>query len=228
MTNESIRFHVNGPIRWFHELIFSIYFPFLVISAHEREVGGRWAIGIVRWGISHGYLHDYGLMLEDYRVDVADVLLIWFSILMFYLIVRLTSKLSISRILLRYVAGALAVAGYPLTLIYTLRHSMPFLYVELAIAAACFVLWSKHRWPVSTPLNITLVILHYAFWASLGGGRSFGAGLLLLWPSWYRSWKMTIFPISYTWGIYPLMGLCSTLLWACFFRMSNVRRADAG
>jgi len=212
-------------MRWFHELIFSIYFPFLAISAHEREVGGRWAIEIVRWGISHGYLRNYGLIFEDYRVDIADVLLVWSSILVVYVVVRLTAKLSISRILLRYVAGALAVAGYPLTLICT-RYNMPFLYVELAIAIACFVLWAKHKWPISKPVNIFLVILHYAFWASLGGGRSFAGGLLLLWPSWYRNWGMTKLTISYTWGIYPLLGFCSALLWACFFRTSEVKKAE--
>lgn len=205
-----------GYVQLLHELVFSLYLPFLVVSAHEAG-GRRWAVKLIYWGVSHGYLgKSFGM--EDYRVDLVDFLFLWTSVVLIFFILRLSSKLSITRLVLKYFAVIVAVAGFPVAALYQLQRAdsrMLFFSAELILVGLCLVLWMRAKWPVSNRVSIVLLLVHYAFWSILESSP--GYAWYVLWPFWQWAWPIR----KYMWLAYPLIGLCSTLLWSAYFKRSE-------
>jgi hypothetical protein len=208
-------------IRLLHELLLSIYFPLLIFSVHEREPGGRWAIRLVYWAVSHGYLRK-NVGIEDDRIFYADFLLVWSLIVFLFLVLRLIAVLFRTQVVLHVFAPVVALLGYPLALLYVRQDLRLFLYFELGATALCALLWAYRRWFVSARVSFALLFLHYLFWATLGGGPSLRtASWIAIWPSWYlRPGASGIFT-SNLWLVYPVLGILSSLLWAAYFRQSE-------
>jgi len=208
-------------LRLIYELLFSIYLPFLIVSAHEGEAGGRWAIRLIHWGVLHGYLHQ-NVGMEDNRIFFADFLLVWLSAILIFLLLRLFARFSITHVVLRSLAGLVAVAGFPLASMYVRSGRMLSPEAALLLAGVCLVLflWAYRKWRVPMLLNIFLLLLYFAVWATpLTGGTSLeGASWILIWPGLWR-WVSGFW--KYGWLIYPLLGFCSTLFWAAYFRQSE-------
>lgn len=211
----------TNPLGVLHELLFSIFLPFLILSAHEQEAGGRWAIALVRWGVLHNYLRP-NVGIEDNRLLLMDFLLLWLSAALIFLILRVFARLPITRLALRSFAGLVAIAGFPLAAMYVRSNRILSPEVALLLGGMGLVLflWANRKWPASTPLNVFLLFLYFAVWATpLAGGTSLkGAAWILLWPGWDR---LALRIWQYGWLIYPILGFCSTLLWAAFFRRTE-------
>jgi hypothetical protein len=210
---------VVNRIQLLHELLFSFYFPFLLVSAHERGPGGAWAVKVVHWAVSHGYLGE-NVGIEDERIFFADFILLWASVVFVFFLLRVKAFRPVSRIVLRFLAGATALLGYPLVAVYTRRDLMLFVYAELVIATICLLLWMFTRWHVSMHINIILLLLHFIFWSTFGGGPSLTqAAWTAIWPPLYlRPGLMGL--LGHSWLCYPLLGFLSTLIWAMQFRKS--------
>jgi len=202
-------------VPWLHELLFSVYLSFLVVSAHEGG-GQDWATRLVLFFVSHGYAQATRAM-EDYRVDLADFSLVWLSAILIFLLLRLFPRFPFKRIVLNSFAGLVALAGFPLASLYQRNGNMISLEVGLVIVGSCFILWAYRKRPVSSPVAIALLILYFVLWSSIGGGYHIVGSWFALWPAWRRSWPY----LEHLWLVYPLLGFCSTLLWAAYFRQSE-------
>jgi hypothetical protein len=208
-------------LRLIHELLFSIYFPFLILSAHEGEAGGRWAIKLIHWAVLHDYLHA-NVGIEDNRIFLADFLLLWLSAALIFSILRSFARSSITCLVLQSFAGLVAVAGFPLASMYVRGRRVLSPEVALLLGGVCLVLslWANRKWRVTRLWNIFLLLLYFAVWATpLAGGTSLqAASWILLWPGAWR-WALGIW--QHGWIIYPFLGFCSTLVWAAYFRQSE-------
>lgn len=210
----------HGYLRWLHELLFSIYLPFVVVSAHEG-LGQRWAVRFLFFLVSHGHVHA-STGIEDYRVDIIDFWFVWLSAALMFVLLRLFARFPLTIIVLRSVPAFVAVAGFPLASKYVRSGHMLSPDIGLLSAGVCLVLflWAYRKWQIPMPLNIALLSLYFAVWAIpvVGGSSLRHASLILFWPSWSRSahgiWE-------YGWLSYPLLGFCSTLLWAAYFKRSD-------
>jgi hypothetical protein len=189
-------------VPWLHELLFSIYCSFLFVWGKESRP--------FAWPTRYLYFwHPHAVSLG--RVDFLLFYLELFMILTaaIFLCLRLTRRFSLTQVLLRPIAGAIALTGFPLVCLYRQNRLSFFLGVELALTAVCFLLWMYRRWPVSAPLNVVLLILHYALW-SLFSGAAHVASSPWAWGIW-----------DYAWFVYPALGLAYTLVWAAYFRHSG-------
>ncbi len=214
----------TSRIRALHELLFSIYLPFLIISAHERAPGGRWAVRLVSWAVSRGHLPK-NVGMEDNRIFFADFILLWLSVVLLFLILRLADKLLSMNFVLLDLAGAAYLIGYPLVLVGTVGHPMPFLYVELVIAALCTFFWTNKTWPVSNYGSFLLLLFHFVVWSRFGGGKTLDeVAWIAIWPPLYLDRGARGITQLHLWPIYPLLGLLSTLVWAKYFRQSPKRK----
>jgi hypothetical protein len=191
-------------LRRFYELAFAVYSSLLFVWFEEVRGHG--------WSTRNRYFyfwHPHAVALRPIDIWLFYIELFFIPSILVFLILLMLRRLRFSRALLRNFGGALAVAGFPTACLYRANPRLVFLYVELAIAAVYFMVWAARRRPVSTPLNLLLLILHYALWGFFGGGR----GLM----SWRWSWGIW----DYAWVVYPVIGFFFTLLWAAYLRQST-------
>lgn len=156
----------------------------------------------------------FRLVQNDFECFYLELLLI--PAIAVFLLLKLMRHFSFTRILLRKLTGAAAIAFFPLGCLFCFyRDRLPLLFggVELAIAVVCFFSWAYRKWLILAPLNIVLTF-HYVFWAFafwdfyLGGlGHQFRP----------RAWGIW----DYAFFIVPAFGLCYSLAWAKCFRRSD-------
>lgn len=213
----------RGYFRWLHELVFSIYFSFLVVSAHEAG-DHPWSGRLLSYFLSHGYAQR-PMGIEDYRVYTIDFSLLWLSAVLIFLLLRLFSGFSLTRVVLRGFAGFVAIAGFPLALAYGHGETVLSIQFGLVIAGVCLVLWKYPKWSASSRTKVLLLIIYFIVWSTIGGGYRLSQGCLLLWPSWYLGWYIPwhVAIWEHGWLAYPFLDLCSTLLWAKYLKLSGQR-----
>jgi hypothetical protein len=184
--NETMSLRHNHLRSWY-ELLFSVYLSLLFVWIEESRP--------FAWSTRGRYLyfwHPHAVSLRASDIWLFYLALFLIPVAAVFLFLLLIRRLSFSQVLLRNFGGALAVAGFPLACLYRPGPRLLFLYVELAIAAVCFILWVLRRWPVSTPAGVFLLILHYALWGFFGGG---GARL--------TNWRWAGGIWEYAWFVYP-------------------------
>jgi hypothetical protein len=188
-------------VRWSHELLFSIYCSFLFVWAEESRP--------FAWPTAYLYFwhpHAVALGRIDFLLFYSEVFLILASVL--FLSLRLIRRFAFSRILLRTIAGAVAVAGFPLVCQYRQNQRLFLLDIELILAAVSFLLWVYRKWPVPAPLNVVLLIVHYSLWSFLSGEARI------------VDWRWPSGILDYAWLAYSALGLAYTLVWAAYLRHS--------
>lgn len=187
-------------LRMSYELVFAVYSSFLFVWLEEaRHV----------WAPSRRFLyfwHPHAVALRTIDIWLFYIELFMIPAAAVFIFLLLMRGFLLSRVLLRNLGGALALAGFPIACLYRSNPHLVFLYVELAIATVCFALWVSKKWPVSTASSVFLLIVHYSLWGFFGGG----SGLM------YWRWSWGIW--DYAWVVYPLIGLLFTLLWAAYFK----------
>jgi hypothetical protein len=211
-----------------HELAFSLYFSGLLIWVNDA--GSRWVNNPgdrVPW-----VLQLEQLIAGGYRVhsSVDDPMLraafgfLWVgSGVSIFLLLRILSRFSFTRVLLGNFAGIVAVAGFPLACVFVCPdlyayHGVSLTLVEVAAALVCAYLYAHRNWP-SMPLWGTLpLFFHFSFWSwcawTVRYFPSLAGGVPLLWPGYNLSWLTTQAPQL----IYPWFGLLATLAWAWYAR----------
>ncbi len=203
---------------WLYDSLFSIYFALLLVSAHESTKVFSWSIRLRNCYVAHFRPELARLMDDTYRVEVSTFVLIWISAAVVLTCMHFLRRFSPKDHFLRIFVGGVATGGFPLACLYSGGGRLLFLEVELVIATACVVLASLRIWPVSTPLNVLLLILHYSLWSSLGEGFRFVGGWYAFWPGW--QWVRAISGVA--WLIYPVFGFCLALMWAVSLRQSDM------
>lgn len=174
------------------------------------------------------------LSYEDSGLRFAFLLLWLGSATLVFLCVRLLSRSSSLRSLLRVVSGMVAVAGFPIASAYTSFRG--YLNMLRSIPQALLYAYAPHRWLglealaslvglflyafskrlQKATLALPMLFLHFAVWSWL---VIFGAGSgnILLWPG--HSWvSLTREHPSL---IYPLLGLLASVVWGLYVRRPN-------
>jgi len=200
---------------WPFELLLSVYSALLLISADESR-GSSWSQKLLTFYVSHRYPHRSRVFDDNYfRLYMPIFLLIWISAAVLFCIFHLSSRFHAPGTIRNVLSGIIVIVGFPLACMHHAPAQL-FLQVELAIAIACLGLFVYKRWPVSWPLNVLLLVLHYGLW-TLFSGNPFWASTFLLWPGW--RWIYRIGPSAQL--ISPVLGLSSALVWGTLVKRSH-------
>jgi len=229
--------------RYANEIAFSIYLPGLLIWVND--VSSRWAnqpgdrvpwVLQLKFFITGDYgRHDLG---DDPKLRFAFILLWVLSAVGVFLLLRILARLSFTHVLLRTFAGIVAIAGFPLTLVYAYLGAphaqtpgrsvagFSWALVEVAAALVCAFLYVSGRWPHRVFWAISLLVVHSAFWSFCAWGMRDSlfpwGGVPLLWPG----YNLTRLTLETPQLIYPWLGSLATVAWALYARHGS-RRPEA-
>jgi hypothetical protein len=119
------------------------------------------------------------------------------SVLVF-LILRLASRLSLSKLFLRHFAGVAGIAAFPLAERYSgwlrpdARYWLPF---EILTALILTVLYQFGYLRRNSALMLFLLTAHFVFWGWMMGP-------------------------DYFWAVYPILGFAASLMWGVYVQES--------
>lgn len=204
---------IGRRVRLLHEITFSVYFSLLIIWANAQSVKIPW---VLKLASTPGYVPDSFLDPKLLRV----IAVLWaVSAVVIFLCLRVLSRFSFATLFLRPFIGIVAVGGFPLGYLYS-RWDIRWLgdLLLVVVAVTCALLYLYGKWPLSRRWSILLICLHFGLWSLRALGTS-GPGLLVLWPGYKWIPVIRFHPDL----IYPLLGFCSTLLWAAHVRQSEAR-----
>jgi hypothetical protein len=184
--------------RWLSQILFSTYFALLVVTEEETCKPGSTFLHWLAYPLND-YLNP---ILVNHRVHLLvsrSVALWWLLAVIIFICVRLLARIAFTRALLRYAAGIVAVAGFPLLLLPPCNATGPFLsattwswlYFEVVVVVVCVFLYLFGKWPTIAAPGILLLFVHFAVWG---------------WITWQRIGN----PF---WAIYILLGFCSSVFW---------------
>ncbi len=185
-----------------YEVFLSLYCSFLIAWVEESS---PFAVDLRVRILFFWHPRSFPLPTTDYVLFALELILIPAAVI--FAGSRLLGFFPFGRTLLHLMGGIVGVAGFPLAVIVScfgnayLRLPVS----ELPIAALCFFLWMYRKWPLSAPLNVLLVVFHFAVWSF--AGSNYG--------NWFAAmWRHGLFVV-------PALGLCYTVLWAAYFRQSQ-------
>lgn len=208
-------------MRWLHEIFFSLNLAWIAVW--------RWRMGrsvplyplpVVRYLYGHTHFVEPQTVIEQVCWSVIVGMFI-------FVLVRLISRLWLVEALMRTVAGALALAGFPFfSLTDRFAHLMPlrtdayapFLLFETLVVLLCATLFYVGKWHLPAGLSIALLFLHFTLWAWITETwvspireiRGYGLASLGIWIS-------TLFHFGF-----PLLGFLSSLAWARYLKCDRI------
>ena len=188
-------------MRWLHDALLSSYCSLLFVSIEESRPFA-WSTK----GSAVYFWHPHAVSLSRSDLFLFYIELFLIPSLAILAALQLIRLVSLSGTILRVIGGLIAVVGFPLVCLYRNGPPLLFLEVALVIAALSFVLWTYGKWPLSVPLNVTLLILYYSLWSFFGGGARLTNRPTAEWGVW-----------DYAWFVYPLLGFAYTVGWATYF-----------
>lgn len=202
---------------WLLGVAFSIYLSILIIWMNAQMTKFPWVLRLQmlleRGRRPHSFL--------DPALSLA-VGLLWASLaVIVFLGLRILERSSFMRYSLPLLVGIVAIVGFPFAYLYS-RSQVGWIAFEVVaiVAGACFYFYRGRRlWTFGI---LIVFVLHFGLWMSFAWGTG-GPGLLLPWPGW--NWV----PLTrhHPNLLYPLLGLCCTLLWAMYPTHPEVtKRAD--
>ena len=193
-------------VRWLHEFLFSTYFALLVVTEEETCKAG--SIFLKRLGYPlNEYVYPTLMRYHIHLPGSHSIALWWLLAVTFFVALRLLGRFAFTTVLLRNVAGFVSVAGFPvlvlppcnITGLHLSYRICILLYLEIIISITYIFLYRFRGWAAKVALSVLLLAVHFGIWG---------------WLTWQR------IGISF-WTIYLLLGFCSALLWAEYFRRSG-------
>lgn len=189
--------------RYLHEFLFAlnIALAFRLSSARTSFSSSESSL---KWQINAALHLDAHSNVGGYTAFFALALVLALGI---FALLRLCSHTFLAKEFLRSVAGIVSLVTLPASWLYV-THLSPvppalpnppraWLFVELAAAVTCSVLYLLSRWPFPRWSSVLLLALHLGFWTwlSLGG------------PYFWRA------PVEL---IFPLVSFCACLAWGLY------------
>jgi len=221
-------------LRWTHEYMFSLNLVWIIVwyeRVRTKNLGGRVLAGYVGALVRGAYQLSSPIgghtILEQ---------LVWSFALatIAFLLLRLLSPSALTNFALRTIAGAAAIAAFPIaTLFFGLTYPTRCagtlkieLAVELIVALICGTFFYLRKGLISGPLMIVILILHFAMWAwvtsSYFNFLEFGD---LRNSEYYHPWARTLGVLTlgavFHFGL-PVLGLLASVVWSRYVRRSSV------
>jgi hypothetical protein len=207
---------------WAHEALFSLNLAWILIWRERMRSSARlYALPIVRYLYTHIRFVEPQTVIEQ----VCWSLVVGVSI---FLLLRLLSQFWLIGALMRTVAGAVALAGFPIFAVafpFAFFNALrieaygPLVLVETLVVLVCGILYYLRKWPFPAGLGVALLFLHFGLLAWVSGCwvsplqevRVYGIGSVGIWIS-------TAFYFGF-----PLLGFFSSLTGAHYVRSRTGR-----
>jgi hypothetical protein len=203
-------------VRLFHEFIFSLYSSLLFLWLNAQVAKIPLVVTFQHLIAPGRSLHSF----LDTSLQLAIGLLWVSSTAVIFGLLQLLRRSSSLQFVFRTVAGIVAIGGFALAYLYA-RWSLPWALdlLLVVLAVACVLLYLVGGWPLSAPWSLMLLSLYFAFW-TLRAWTNGGPGWLLLWPGWNTNPVTREHPNI----IYPVLGYCSTIIWAFYVKTRQENR----
>ena len=209
-------------VRLPYELVLSLYLSLLAVWTNAQTASSPWVVRLQRLLAPQSAPHSF----LDLNLRWSIGLLWLSSAILVFIFLRLAAKFTRAHDSLLALAGLMTVAGFPLAYTYARRGTvwgLGALVAIIGIAAAVVYLIVRRR---PATLWIAVIALLYFGFCSLGALTAGQSRLLLLWPGY--DWLP--FTKRHPDLIYPILGFCSTLLWATYVKSSSIflRNSETG
>jgi hypothetical protein len=215
-------------LRRAHEYMFSLNLAWAIVwveGVNTKYIGGP----VVAAYFVRFFRKTIPFLAEPDSVVLLE-LVVWPFILavVFFAFLRLSSRLAATDVALRTVAGASAIAMFPLAMwipsgpAYQIApyHIAP---LEVIVVVVCGVLHYLRKTLLSTPLMLIVLLVHFTIWAWLRGSYFDVFACISDYRSstYYHPWGRTLSVCSlkmlYTFG-FPVIGLLASLTWVRYVR----------
>ena len=210
-TNSRAKYY----LRTVHELLFSIYFSVVVLSA-EETMGSSWAFMLRSYYVLHHHPGALGPIHDPRGERFILFLLAWLLAAGIFALRLALSRFSVITRFLSFVEGVVILGGLPLALIYTGYGFPLYLEVLLLLSIAYVFLYVYGKWLIPTFVNISFLVFLFSLSAWLGWvpAHTFPLGFYILLPDW--DWVFGT--LEWTKLIYPLLGSCAAVIWALYVK----------
>ena len=190
-------------LRYVHEFLFSLNAGLVTRWLMAQANYAESELTIKGWINRRLHLHPH----SDIGGNVAFLVLALGVALGTFLLLRVLSRTAWLNHFLRSVTGIVSLVALPASWLYRAHVYRPvpglpnpphiLLFLELAAATSCIVLYLYAKWPLPGWGSVALLILHFSLWGWLFlGGPYF----------WFD-------PLH---SVFPLAGSCSVLAWALY------------
>jgi hypothetical protein len=154
------------------------------------------------------------------RTILDQLMLSFFLAIIGLLLLRVLSRFATTNIVLRTIAGAAAIAAFPMaTGVYRTG-----LWVEVIAVLVCVVLYYLRR--LSIPLMIPILVFHFVFWAWETSSYYDVSTLVgaLRGSEYYHPWARTLgvasFAVVFYFG-FPVIGLFASVIWIWYVKCTS-------
>lgn len=230
----------HSPKRWFqwaHEFLFSLNLAWMAVWAKRvttKLLGGQFlghyvSVFIRRIPIGPP---EGPTVLEQFVWSFALAAIVFF-------LLRALAGFEITTVVLRTLAGALAISLFPMVALYSpfaffgpnpptgaYRIGLTF---EIAVALVGGILYYLRKKWFSYPLFVSVMIAHFLVWAWLTSSyvNVFAIVRLVRDVPYVHPWSLDMWSsIIFDVGS-PVIGFLASLTWACYVRHSSKRRVAA-
>lgn len=193
--------------RWSFELVFSIYLAALIVSVNRMVATYSLSLRLRSLYLSYRSPHSSAGIDDQAGIRLTSFLLVWLLVVAFFTTFHLLADLKSARGALCLLTGIIAIAGFPVAHMYSGHPAMFFFKAELILSIGCITLYALGRWPVSNPLTMFLLVVHFGLW-TWAVWDSFSLGLDMLAPAW-DTWYVS----KHTALTYGSLAFCCILLW---------------
>lgn len=219
---------ISGPsgwLRWVHEFMFALNLVWIIVwieRVRTKTLGGpvlaNWVFELGRGIYQHVNINNSTILDQSiWSFAVASVV---------FLLLRLFSLSPSADLAMRTIAGAAAIAAYPIaTLFYGMAYpdccnetSRIVFSLELIIVLICGILFYLRKDWISGPIMIVALALHFILWAWITSSY-FNIfeyvsvrRAAFYHPSWGRTLASLGLDMVFTFG-FPAFGFLASLTW---------------
>lgn len=221
-------------LRWVHEYLFSLNLAWAVVWIERVRNSGNF----IAYYRSKLVREPYQMVAPIGGHTIFDQLL-WSFVLaaLVFCSLRLLSRLVVSNAALRIIAGAAAIVGFPLACMF-----VPYAFVsadirvgayhralllELIFVLICGTLYYLRKPPLSIPLMVLVLCLHFAIWAWIASCYVNVPVFIstLRSSEYYHPWRRTLGSLSLAMAFnlgFPVLGLVASLSWVRYVRFTSI------
>ncbi len=223
----------NRWLRWTHEYMFSLNLVWIIVwheMARTKTFGGRVLAEYVAALVRGAYQ-----LVSPIGGHTILEQLVWSFVLatIGFFLLRLLSRFAVTNVALRTIAGAVAIAAFPIaSLFFGLTYpSYPTccaeahktgLALEVIVVLICGILFYLGKRLISGPLMIIALVFHFTLWAWVTSSYfNFLQFSDLRSSEYYHPWARTLGVLTlgtvFHFG-FPAFGLLASLTWVLYVR----------
>jgi hypothetical protein len=219
-------------LRWTLEFLFSLNLAWATVWVErvKTKVLGGHLIGYYVSTFIERVSRHATVSLGEGKTVLEQIVWSFALAMIVFLFLRLLGRFAVVTIALRYLAGAFAIAGFPIVVL-----QVPFgfiftndftgvlkigLILEVIVILTCGLFCFARTQLISVPLMVLLLFLHFAFWAHFTESYVNVPDLVRLVRDvpYLHPWSLGLWmSIAFHAG-FPLIGLLTSVIWVYYVR----------